>query len=68
MIFAELRVDSISFFAPWGSVMNLPKGSFINLTDENDIYGIARQEFFDTYAKCDINGKFISPTEEEIVK
>lgn len=62
---------------PWGEggsliPFNLKAGGYLNVTDidENldkkpiedlDIYGVQREEFNETYALCDKNGKFLSP-------
>lgn len=55
--FARLPED-VSFSAPWGEQQNVKAGGYINITDPEDIYGIARDEFYQTYDVRDvINGK-----------
>lgn len=49
--------EDISFKVSWGE-MNLKKGGYLNITNENDIYGIAKEEFAETYAECDKHGVF----------
>ena len=51
---------------PWGEngalvPQHLRAGSYLNITDVNDIYGIAEQEFYETYAPCDEKGIFRDP-------
>ncbi len=46
--FVQINED-IEITAPWGEVQNLKKGSFLNVTNEKDIYGIAYEEFMKTY-------------------
>ena len=41
--------DNISFRAPWGEIQKIRRGGFLNITKKNDIYGIAREEFEETY-------------------
>ncbi len=55
--FLELSED-LSFVCAWGEEQFIAKGGMINVTDRGDIYGIARDEFFGTYRKCDKDGKF----------
>lgn len=52
--------EDLSFVCSWGEEQSINAGGFINVTCLDDIYGIARQEFFDTYKECDENGQFIS--------
>ena len=45
-----VRTDEDIFFtAPWGTEQNLKAGSFLNITDPDEIYGIAYEEFMMTY-------------------
>ena len=37
----------------WGSEMNIAAGGFINITDSNDMYGISKSDFEDTYKFVD---------------
>ena len=69
--------EDIEFMVPWGEggsliPFNLKAGGYLNVTDidENldkkpiedlDIYGVQREEFNETYALCDKNGKFLNP-------
>ena len=51
-----VRIDEdIEIMASWGEVQNLKKGSFLNITNPNDIYGIAFEEFIKTYSFVDEN-------------
>lgn len=56
--FLEL-VEDTSLVAPWNEVQFIAAGGLLNVTDLNDIYGIAREEFFSTYAECDEQGNFL---------
>lgn len=56
--FLELTED-VSFICSWGEEQFIQAGGFINVTDLGDIYGIARQEFFDTYKECLEDGTFL---------
>ena len=42
--------EDISITAPWGEEENLKAGSFLNVTDPNGIYGVAYEEFLQTYS------------------
>lgn len=46
-VFVEIS-DNITL-NQWGSDMDIAKGGFINITDENDMYGISARDFEDTY-------------------
>ena len=35
----------------WGEEMNMPKGSFINITNPDDMYAINPRDFYDTYSR-----------------
>ena len=52
--------EDLVFVCSWGEEQTIKAGGFINVSCLDDIYGIARQEFFDTYKECDENGNFIS--------
>lgn len=41
--------ENISFIAPWGEIMNLQAGAWLNIDDMNKIYGINPKEFYETY-------------------
>lgn len=56
-VFVQVN-ENISFVAPWGEKMNIAKGGYLNITNADDIYGIQQDEFNETYAECDKNGKF----------
>ena len=45
--------EDISIMAPWGEEENLKAGSFLNVTDPDDIYGVAYEEFMRTYSFVD---------------
>lgn len=46
-----IQIDKdISFNASWG-LQNIKAGGYLNISDQNDIYGIAKQEFEQTYKK-----------------
>ena len=58
--------EDITIYVPWGEngalvPQHLRAGSYLNITDVNDIYGIAEQEFYETYAPCDEKGIFRDP-------
>lgn len=58
--------EDITIYVPWGGdgsliPQHLRAGSYLNITDTNDIYGIAEQEFYETYAPCNIKGIFLDP-------
>ncbi len=50
--------ENISFICSWGEAQNMRAGSFISITSLDDIYGIAEQEFYDTYKECTDDGNF----------
>ena len=56
--FLETTQD-ICFICSWGEEQFIKAGGMINVSDLDDIYGIARGEFFETYKECDKNGTFI---------
>ena len=48
---AFLRIpEDISITAPWGEEQDLKAGGFLNVTDPDDVYGIAYEEFSLNYA------------------
>lgn len=55
--FIELAED-LKFVCSWNDEQFIAAGGFVNVTDLADIYGIARDEFFDTYKECRENGEF----------
>lgn len=56
--FMELSEDT-SFVCSWDEEQFIAAGGMVNVTSLDDIYGIARGEFFDTYKACNENGSFI---------
>lgn len=56
--FLELEEDT-SFVCSWGEEQFIARGGMVNVSDLDDIYGIARDEFFATYKECDEDGNFI---------
>ena len=46
--FIQIDAD-MDILASWGEVQHLKKGAYLNVTNLNDIYGVAEQEFHDTY-------------------
>lgn len=44
--------EDVSFVAHWGEEMNIKSGGFLVCSNENDIYGIQKEEFFETYKLC----------------
>ena len=47
-----VRTDrDISFLAPWGECQNILSGGYLNVTNLKDIYGIAGEEFQETYER-----------------
>ena len=50
-IFVRITEDII--LEQWGSEMLLSAGSYINITNPNDIYGISERDFNDTYKIID---------------
>ncbi len=41
--------DDISFRAPWGNIQTIRAGGYLNVTDPDAIYGIAKEKFRETY-------------------
>lgn len=41
--------EDISFVAPWGEDMNIQAGGFLVLAGKDNIYGIQKDKFFETY-------------------
>ncbi len=56
--FVETPV-TITFICSWGEEQTIDAGGFINISSPENFYGVARQEFFDTYKECDPDGNFI---------
>lgn len=50
--------ESVRFVAPWGEEQFINAGGFL-LNNAGDIYGIQKQEFFDTYAASTAEGEFL---------
>lgn len=44
-----IRIDEPLIIEQWGSTMKLPSGSFINITNADDMYGVNPRDFWDTY-------------------
>lgn len=53
--------DDLSFPAPWGEQMNIKAGGVLNISNLDDIYGIQKEEFKDTYKRCDKDGNIFNP-------
>lgn len=56
--FIQLSERTI-FVCAWGEEQDIDAGGFINVSNLNDIYGIAPQEFVDTYKECNEDGTFL---------
>jgi len=50
--------ENVRFVAPWGEEQFINAGGFL-LDNAGDIYGIQKQEFFDTYAASSADGDFL---------
>ncbi len=50
--------ENVRFVAPWGEEQFINAGGFL-LNNAGDIYGIQKQEFFDTYAASTEQGEFL---------
>ena len=50
--------ENVRFVAPWGEEQFINAGGFL-LNNAGDIYGIQKQEFFDTYALSTAQGEFL---------
>ncbi len=59
--------EDISFTASWGEKMTISAGGYINTTDFNDIYGVQKDEFLNTYAECDEHGEFVDAKYNTVV-
>ena len=62
MLMMQIKED-ITIYVPWGEngaliPQHLRAGSWLNIEDVNDIYGIAEEEFKETYSQCDRHGVF----------
>ncbi len=44
-----IRIQDNIILEQWGSEMKIAVGGYINITDENDMYGISERDFNDTY-------------------
>ena len=55
---AVTLAESVRFVAPWGEEQFINAGGFL-LNNSGDIYGIQKQEFFDTYAESTMQGEFL---------
>ncbi|MCL2338743.1 MAG: hypothetical protein FWC51_02190 [Proteobacteria bacterium] len=58
--------EDIEFFL-WGGDFRLMAGGVLNITDENDIYGIAAEPFDATYARCDDRGNILKVGKSPLV-
>jgi hypothetical protein len=47
-VFAVLDHDA-EFLAPWGELQKIKKGGVINISSFDDVYGIGKKEFEETY-------------------
>jgi len=71
--FRQLKQDMV-ITASWGEKQVLRKGSYVNVTDLGDLYGVAEREFDDTYKtikalyRKNFNGiqRFVSKIEERL--
>lgn len=50
--------ENVRFLAPWGEEQFINAGGFL-LNNADDIYGIQKQEFLDTYAASTAQGEFL---------
>lgn len=48
--FVQISQD-VDIMASWGKVEHVKKGGFLNVTDLDNIYGVAEHEFYQTYQK-----------------
>lgn len=55
--FLELSED-VSFVCSWDEEQFIAAGGMVNVSNLDDIYGIAKDEFYSTYKKCDAEGNF----------
>lgn len=65
--------DDIKFNAPWGEVLCINKGDYLNITNPSKIFGVKKDNFHKYYAECDANGKFVDEllnnnTQQELEK
>ena len=58
--------DNITFTAPWGEKMNIAKGGYLVINSPDDIYGIQKEEFFETYQE--LNQYLENKKQQEKVK
>ena len=50
-----VKIDENIILNQWGSDMKIAKGGYINITNEDDMYGISERDFVDTYKVPDID-------------
>ena len=50
--------ENVRFVAPWGEEQFIKAGGFM-LNNAGDVYGIQKQEFFNTYAESTAQGEFL---------
>lgn len=68
-LFIPVRED-IEFKAPWGEEMSIKSGGMLNISgrETGDIYGIQKEEFYQTYAPSDENGNIKKRSLDEYLK
>lgn len=57
--------QNVEFVAPWGATQYILAGGFL-IFNVDEVYGIQRQEFIDTYAPASPDGQFINAAGEPI--
>jgi hypothetical protein len=57
--------NSVQFVAPWGETQYISEGGFL-IFNVDEVYGIQRQEFLDTYAPSNAEGQFVNADGEPI--
>ena len=50
--------EDVTIVASWGEEQFIKAGGYLNVSNLEDIYGIAEQEFYNTYAPCNKDGIF----------
>ena len=71
--FRQIKVD-MKIKATWGEEQVLKRGAYINVTNMDDLYGVGRQEFYDTYKTIKVLyrenltriGRFVSKVETKL--
>lgn len=53
--FVETKENLI--ISQWGDEMNMPRGSFINVTNPDDMYAVNPRDFHDTYTRVEDDSK-----------